>query len=421
MTFDLILAEGPCIPQSDRGNLQSTNLAPRTKQKYLVMYICGSRMKMELILSGISSRFAVLGLSESGDGRLLVAFPADVSKQLEIPLPFAKSTGTRGHPLRYLNVSIYWVGNLIVSIRELIRLRTRKFDLVISEGLQGLLFGRFLKDLRIAKKLVFYKNDIFPLRPEKTLYDWVYNKVYPMLERISLNKSDQTWLLHEYHLGQAERHSALPKKTVRVVRPLYWKRDLYFDKGKDTNPRVCYIGVVREESGLELVVDALSELENHGIKVGLDIIGRPASMPYLQTLLEYTKARHLDGRVTFHGYLEQIEDAHMIMRRCICGLAVFPGGGQNYSNFTIAGKTREYLEVGLPVILSRTSIESKELGEMGCAILVNDSPGEIADGIYRLATDKKLLEDMSIGAAKYASSRSDAAHFIQAIESAVAE
>lgn len=379
-----------------------------------VVFIAGGPSTSRVIWDSISKRFLTLGLGQSENGLFFEGRSSRIAESTTLlKLPFETGQGESGNPVRYINLVVLWVAASVFLMLELVRLRRRRFDLLISAGIQGALFGLFLKRVHLVKKLVFYKFDQFPPRRSNRLSDVLYNFLISLSERAIIRSSDEVWLMHRYYratLGHLTEH-----KKIRVMPPLYRKRDILLATKENSSTRICYVGVVRKESGFQIIFEAMARLKNQGIEVIFEIIGKPYSPDYLGTLVHSAESMGIRHQVHFRGFIEDPDQVRLLMRNCLCGLAIFPGGNLNYSNLAITGKTREYLEGGLPVIISKSSIEAEDLRLSGCALVVDDSSDEIASCIKNLMLSSNLREIMRMHAIEYAQQRSDAASLVQAI------
>jgi glycosyltransferase involved in cell wall biosynthesis len=148
-------------------------------------------------------------------------------------------------------------------------------------------------------------------------------------------------------------------------------------------------------------------------------VGKPEDEAYRLSLVNLCKELGVTEQVVFHGFVPNDEMATLV-QSSLAGLALFPGGKANYSNFGVIGKIREYLENGLPVILSKASAMAADLEAAGAALPVGDSASEVAYATELLLDDPGRRKKMQEAAYAFACKKSDPSPYYKAIESAIA-
>jgi glycosyltransferase involved in cell wall biosynthesis len=115
---------------------------------------------------------------------------------------------------------------------------------------------------------------------------------------------------------------------------------------------ICFLGQVREDSGLQHLLPLLKELnETFGIK--LKIIG--------PRFLFRSQIEKMIGEMSLENYVDlyswlSIDELDNIMQDCFCGLNLLTA--DSYSTYIVPGKTIQYLQTLTPVLI--TSINSMD-------------------------------------------------------------
>ena len=108
----------------------------------------------------------------------------------------------------------------------------------------------------------------------------------------------------------------------------------------------------------------------------------------------------LGNAVIFYGFVP--DDARMaeIIRNCYIGLApyrAFPHSKRWYGD---AGKIRQYIASGLPVVATNVPPLGKYIVEKGAGIMTEDTVESFSDGIVKLLSDDRLYKELSVAAEK---------------------
>lgn len=154
--------------------------------------------------------------------------------------------------------------------------------------------------------------------------------------------------------------------------------------------RLLFLGNLIARKGLHTLLDALSVLQQSGgPPCALDVVGALHMDPGYARAMQARAA----ANVTFHGALD---DARLIEKMRQAHLLVVPS---SYEGFGIV-----YLEgmaFGLPAIGTRAGAAAEIIrtGQDGFLIPPGDAPG-LAAHLARLASDRALLERMSLSALK---------------------
>jgi len=159
-----------------------------------------------------------------------------------------------------------------------------------------------------------------------------------ILSDLVLNSSEKISESRQAYWGKrVEKH--------RIDYPLYFK--IHDDINKRERNRICFLGLVRNDSGLELVIPLLYNLwEKYGIK--LVIIGWPS--PHLKKIKELIVANNVQEYVEFYSYLDYAR-LKEILDGCFCGLNLLTTT-DSYSIYGIQGKLVDYLQMLIPIIVT---------------------------------------------------------------------
>lgn len=176
-----------------------------------------------------------------------------------------------------------------------------------------------------------------------------------------------------------------------------YKEDV--EKGEDDEILFAYCGTLGHSYDLTSTFDALSILQDKGIKYRFVIMG---DGPLKNQFIEYAKQKGINAEFT--GTLNYPD---MVRRLCECDIALNPimhGAAQSIIN-----KHADYVAAGLPIISTQESKEFRQLIDdysMGFNCK-NADPKDMAEKMEKLIYDEKLRLDMGKNARRCAQERFD--------------
>jgi len=151
--------------------------------------------------------------------------------------------------------------------------------------------------------------------------------------------------------------------------------------------KIVYLGHLVERQGVATLITALSLLNNRGVKFSAEIIGSGPLEAELKTMAKQLKIKN----VIFHGFVVDHKDVEKILGSGTIAVAPYVKDKDSFTQFADPGKLKAYLGAGLPMVLTDVPPNATELKQNGVAIVVNDSPEALADGIEELLNRQTWL------------------------------
>lgn len=154
--------------------------------------------------------------------------------------------------------------------------------------------------------------------------------------------------------------------------------------------KIVYIGTLGTSYDIKLIIDAIQQLYNKGIKnIKFVLIG---DGPLKDSFEMYAKNRGID-----YEFTGRVDYGKMVKLLCKCDIAVNPIIKSSVAS--IINKVGDYAAAGLPVINTQNSNEYKNLIDKYKAGFncTNGDIDDIASKIEILAKDKKLREQLGFG------------------------
>lgn len=140
-----------------------------------------------------------------------------------------------------------------------------------------------------------------------------------------------------------------------------------------------FIGNLRKEQGLELIIEVLKKNKNYYFEV----VGKGE---YGEILKKMAKENNVDNQISFLGYLEyqKIID---ISSRWEAALAAYDPSSKNYTYYADPGKIKLYIELEVPIIMTDITYLAEEIKDSRSGEIVNYNTDGIVSGIDKIQND----------------------------------
>lgn len=208
----------------------------------------------------------------------------------------------------------------------------------------------------------YYPQKKFPMNIYHGIVDY-YNSRLPYV----LYLSPPLKKIYKSKRGQAKFSKMIPLGIKNE------KIDDHTHKGKKI--RLGFIGIIRDQQGLELAFKFLQSSQN----CILDVIGEGYKLPYYKSL---AKKMGISKKVMFYG---RVEDITILFSEWDMALALYEESEMNLSYYCEPTKIKHYLSYGLPVITTKTTYFHKELEKFGAGIVIDESIESLDLAIKKIA------------------------------------
>ena len=188
-------------------------------------------------------------------------------------------------------------------------------------------------------------------------------------------------------------------KLANEARDRYWGRqlsriihhrhpppvDVYPNAIPDTRTNICFLGQVREDSGLDLILPLLPEL-HRDIGAKLKIIGPYSTVE--RTRIEKTvKSLGLEPFVELYDFLP-LDELQEVMKDCFCGINLITTA-ESYSSFAVPGKFIQYLQMKIPILATQNNGIVDVIKENNLGVIIEPSASLILSSLLNLYKDQK--------------------------------
>ena len=136
------------------------------------------------------------------------------------------------------------------------------------------------------------------------------------------------------------------------------------DADRTGSNRILVVGQLRQGQGVEDVLEFIADNPRYS----LTLLGAAAN-GFECEINRIIREKEIQGRVDFPNRFVSQEELSEAAAKCFCGLALYDTSGDNFTHYADPGKVKSYLEMGLPVVMTRISgivsyIEKFKAGEV---------------------------------------------------------
>lgn len=302
------------------------------------------------------------------------------------------------HPLKEAESALGYAREYLSALFHEMRLavkvwRRKRFQIIHMCNPPDLLFlvaGWFR--LFHGTQVIFDHHDLSP-----ELYQTKYNRndvIYQVLrlcEWITFRTAHSVLSTNESYKTIALTRGGKSKSEVTVVRSGPDMRHFQRIARQPSRLGITlgYIGVVAEQDGVELLLEAMRKVlhDANELEINLIIVG---DGPSLSRLKRYASDLGIANHVEFTGFLT---GTSFIETVSTFDIGVCPDPKNPYNDKCTMNKILEYMALGIPVVQFDLTEGRRSAGEAAIYAQPNE-PDSLAEGILALAKDSELRERM---------------------------
>jgi glycosyltransferase involved in cell wall biosynthesis len=296
--------------------------------------------------------------------------------------------------LRFLAVSAFVLGKKQISQNyKVIHVHNVPDFLVFAALIPKLLGARVILDIHDVLP-EFYASK-FGIGTQSLTF-----KLLVMVEKLSIAFSDHVIIAN--HIWQERLISRSVKRTKCTTVRNYPNATIFYPRprrGIGDSFVVIYPGTLNWYQGLDVAIKAFAKFVDQIPQAQFHIYGEGAAKPSLITL---AKDLGLDGKVQFHGFLPTQQIADMMAQ---ADLGVEPKrASARFSNEAASTKILEFMAVGVPVVVSDTTIHKYYYDESMVKFFNSDDDSALAEAMLLLSSNHELREQLVSNGAQHAKS-----------------
>lgn len=259
-----------------------------------------------------------------------------------------------------------------------------KKDVYIGVDSVNAVIGLLFRKLGLVQRVVYFSIDYVPNR----FASQFLNRFYLWLDQVAVKNCDVVWNMSMQTVVERENHGLskvyrakqihVPMGTEGRIRPVPFAHVKRY--------HVVHMGHIVPKHGVRLFVEAMPYLRKKLPNIHADILGGGDEEPQLKLI---SKKLGVSSYITFHGY---IPDHNVLMRKlAFCAVGVAPYAPDSDIENGDSGKIKAYLDVGLPVVLTKSPAISHELVKEHAGVVVAYDAKSLASGILAILSNERSL------------------------------
>jgi len=244
--------------------------------------------------------------------------------------------------------------------------------------------------------------DIHDIVPEfyankfKTSHSSLLYKLLVLAEKLSVQFSDHVIISnHIWKDALVARSASNGKCTVILNYPdgtKFYRREKRKFGDKFT---LIYPGTLNWHQGIDIAVKAIALVKDAIPNIEFNIYGEGPSKEFLGNLIVELELQHN----VFLKEFVPIEHIPAIMAEADVG--IIPKRNDSFGGEAFSTKTLEFMALGVPIIVSRTKIDSYYFNDSVVRFFEPENVEDLANAILEMANNKELRERLAQNALKF--------------------
>lgn len=232
---------------------------------------------------------------------------------------------------------------------------------IVFSGHPVTLFGLALQKFFHKLSYVYWIGDYFPSR----------SLIIRAFERVKKFYHDRV----EFRCYLSDAINRVMNGTVRsepMCRTISWGLRLYpgCEADRGDSRQLLFVGLLRNGQGIDKIVEFIAANPEYR----LAIIGEAAA-GYDHEVRRFVDENKVGDRVFFPNRFYSQEELLSEAKRSFAGIALYDLSADNFTHYADPGKVKAYVEMGLPVIMTRISDVVKKIEEFRAGEIVDSAEG----------------------------------------------
>ena len=236
----------------------------------------------------------------------------------------------------------------------------------------------------------FYASK-FGLNPGSVMF-----RLLVLIEKVSTSFADHVIIANHLWYERLSRSISRSKCTAIINYP---DPSIFHPRARAESSktfRILYPGSLNKHQGLDIAVLAFAKVTQGMPDAEFHIYGEG---PTKNWLMKLTSELGLSERISFHDFLPTHEIAEIM---ALADLAVVPKRASSiFGNEAASTKIMEFMALGVPVIVSRTKIDSYYYDDSMVKFVESDNVDELAEAILLLWRCPDLRARLAANALEY--------------------
>ena len=252
----------------------------------------------------------------------------------------------------------------------------------------------------LGARVILDIHDIFPefyaskfqINAQSLLF-----KLLVLEEKVSIALSDHVIIANHLWQDRLISRSVRAGKCATFIN--YPDPKMFYPRANPSRNgkfRIIYPGTLNTHQGLDIAIRAFAKVAGEMPTAEFQIYGEG---PSKQSLIGLTEELGLSSRVIFHDFVPTQKIAEIM---AASDLAVVPKrASSKFGNEAASSKIMEFMSLGVPVIVSRTRIDSYYHDESRVKFFESENESDLGNTILLLWRNPKLRKQMTENASEY--------------------
>ncbi len=277
---------------------------------------------------------------------------------------------------------------------------SKRYDVIHVHSVPDFLVFSAIVPKMFAARVILDIHDILPefyaSKFNLSKESWLF-KLLLLTEKASIRFSDHVIIANDLWLSRLLFRSAKPGKCSVFIN--YPDERFFFLRSNRTSTDkfvIMYPGTLNKHQGVELAVRAFAQVAEKMPGAEFQIYGEGPEKP---ALIRLARELGLNGKLAFHDFLSVSEISSLMAD---ANLAVVPKrASSEFGNEAASTKIMEFMSLGVPVIVSRTKIDSFYHDATRVRFFESENVAELAEAMLVLWQDPALRQKLVAGGTKY--------------------
>ena len=274
-------------------------------------------------------------------------------------------------------------------------LSINKYDIIIAQDRLLAFIAIILRTIGKCKIVIFYSHGV-----DRTRFKYAFiNKLYNLLDLVSATNSNFNWFLNKEMINLRKQQGVDPNTSFWV--PSSISTDTVLRLQNVFNHKIVFLGVLNNKNGANLLPKIILLVKKAIPDIILDIIGDGQLKNSLES---ETVKLGLNRNINFLGVLK-FTDFSQILTNYSVGIAPYEDVFDTLTSTSDSMKMRVYLAAGLPVVITKGFVFSREIEENNLGLTVQFKTKSFAKAVVKLlqnpTLNKKIRRKALVYSKKY--------------------
>jgi glycosyltransferase involved in cell wall biosynthesis len=222
-------------------------------------------------------------------------------------------------------------------------------------------------------------------------------KTLVRVEKLSIAFCDHVIIANDLWWDRLTSRSVKPAKCTAFVN--YPDPEVFYPRAKvHANNRflILYPGTLNTHQGVDIAIRAFAQVADKMPEAEFHVYGEG---PAKDSLMRLRAELGLSERVILHDFLSVPEIAEVMAKADLAVVA--KRASSLFGNEAASTKILEFMSLGVPVIASRTRIDTYYHDDSMIRFFESENELELAQAILELRNDAKLREKLTANASRY--------------------